>query len=139
MLNNYEEKIPKLQEEFTKIINFVTNDYQNLEIHMTEEKIFRELLKLGQGLLNLYIAKQGTGKNIYRGELPYHKTESRNYISIFGDITIPRAYFWEKESESSEYPMDEKLNLRKETIHIYWINGAKCLLLIVHMINLKKI
>ena len=80
MLNNYEEKIPKLQEEFSKIINLVTNYYQNLEIHMAEEGIFRGLLKLGLGLLNLYVAKQGTGKNIYEGNLPYHKTENRKYI-----------------------------------------------------------
>jgi len=111
MLYNYEEKIPKLQEEFTKIINLAINDYQNLEIHMAEETIFRELLKLGQGLLNLYISKQGTGKDIYEKKLPYHKTENRNYISIFGDITIPRAYFWKKGSESGEYPLDKKLNL----------------------------
>ncbi len=79
-------------------------------MHEVEEVLFQSLLKLGLSLLNEYVEKKGTGKNL-KADLPYHKLENWNYI--FGDMEIPNAYFWEKGSKG-ESPIKKELNLPKQ-------------------------
>ena len=118
MISNYEEKLLNTQEEFKTLIDLVSHGWQYLEIHKVEENLFRKLMGIGLQLLELHITKRGTGKNQYQGKLPYHKDDDWNYISIFGKMDIPRAYFWEKENEDSIHPLDEILNL-SEKHHSY--------------------
>ena len=84
MISNYEEKLLKTQEEFKTLIDLVNYGWKDLEIHKVEENLFRKLIGIGLQLLELHITKRGTGKNQYQGELPYHKDDDWNYISIFG-------------------------------------------------------
>ena len=118
MLNNYEEKLLKNQEEFNNLVNLVTDDWQNLEIHNVEENLFRKLLMLGHDLLELHLAKRGSGKKDYQGEIPYHSDKDWDYISIFGDVNIDRAYFWEEGLGKGVYPLNGDLNL-PERHHSY--------------------
>ncbi|MCF6334149.1 MAG: hypothetical protein L3J12_00205, partial [Spirochaetales bacterium] len=112
MLNNYETKIAGTQEIFNQISRSLLGELQDKELHEVEEVLFRSLLELGLSFLNAYIEKKGTGKNL-EVNLPYHKLETWNYISIFGDMEIPNAYFWKK-GYRGESPIKEELNLPKQ-------------------------
>lgn len=111
MLNNYEAKIAGAQEIFDKISRNLLGEMQEKELHEVEETLFRSLLEMGLSFLNAYIEEKGTGKN-HETNLPYHKLETWKYISIFGDMEIPNAYFWEK-GNKGESPIKKELNLPK--------------------------
>jgi len=118
MLNNYEEKLLKNQGNFDHLVKLVTDDWQNLELHHVEENLFKKLLMIGHDLLELHLAKRGSGKEDYQGEIPYHSKKDWNYISIFGDINVDRAYFWEEGLGKGITPLSEDLNL-PERHHSY--------------------
>jgi len=111
MINNYEEKLLKTQEEFNKLLKLITHDWQELEIHKVEENLFKRLLTLGRNLLELHLTQKGTGKEKYKGDISYHSDKEWKYISIFGDIAIGRAYFWEEGIDKGVYPLNADLNL----------------------------
>lgn len=112
MLGNYEEKIAGAQEIFNQILKSVSGELQNKEIHEVEEELFRSVLKIGHSLLGAFLEKKGSGKEVETA-LPYHKTENWNYISIFGDLEISNAYFWEKGNKGIS-PIKKELNLPKQ-------------------------
>lgn len=118
MISNYEERFVKAQEKFDSLINLITTDWRKLEIHRVEENLFKELLLLGRNLLQLNLAARGTGKENCDGEIPYHSDKDWNYISIFGDVPINRAYFWEKGCGKGIFPLNGILNL-PERHHSY--------------------
>lgn len=43
-------------------------------------------------------------------QIPFHSLKQRNYLSVFGDIKISRAYFW-KSGMAGLFPLDAELNL----------------------------
>jgi|LGVE01.1.fsa_nt_gb hypothetical protein len=112
MLGNYEEKIASAQEVFDQILKSVSGELQNKEIHEVEEELFRTVMKLGHSLLGAFIEKKGSGKDS-KTDIPYHKLENWNYISIFGDLEISNAYFWEKGNKGIS-PIKKDLNLPKQ-------------------------
>ena len=81
MLSNYEEKIAGAQEVFNQILESVSGELQNKEIHEVEEELLHSMLKLGHSLLGAFLEKKGSGKD-FKTDLPYHKTENWNYFSI---------------------------------------------------------
>jgi len=111
MINDHERNILKMQDQIEELSRLLLNDWQTLEIHTVEEKIFRVLLKIGNNALAAYVEKKGTGKNTYGDEIHSHSEKNWNYISVFGSVPIKRAYFWDKEKESGVFPIDEELNL----------------------------
>ncbi len=111
MISHYEEEFAKAQEKFNNLIQLITTDWRKFEIHKVEKNLFQDLLLLGRNLLQLNIAARGTGKADYDGETPYHSEKEWNYISIFGDIPIGRAYFWEEGLGKGIYPLNGVLNL----------------------------
>jgi len=105
----------KLQEQFDFFLNKITSeDWQNMELHKVEEQIFRQALEIGRKGLELFLAKKGTGKNYYSGEITSHKKEYWKYISIFGEVNIPRAYFYQPNMNGGVFPIDKDLNLPKK-------------------------
>ncbi len=112
MLSNYEEKIAGAQEVFNQILESISGELQNKEIHEVEEELFRSVLKLGHSLLGAFIEKKGSGKD-FKTDIPYHKLENWNYISIFGDLEISNAYFW-KNGNKGISPIKKDLNLPKQ-------------------------
>ena len=112
MLSNYESKVAGAQEIFNKITSSLLGELQDKEVHEVEEILFRSVLELGLSFLKAYVKEKGTGQN-HKATLPYHKIEKWNYISIFGDMEIPNAYFWEKGCKGIS-PMKEELNLPKQ-------------------------
>jgi len=111
MLNDHERNILKMQDQIADLSQLLLNEWQAMEIHTVEEKIFRALLKIGNTALAAFIEKKGTGEDAYGDEIHSYAEKNWKYISIFGSVPIPRAYFWNRAGGSGEFPIDEELNL----------------------------
>jgi len=111
MINDHERNILKMQDQIEELSRLLLNDWQALELHTVEEEIFRTLLRIGNNALAAFVEKKGTGENAYGDEIHSHSEKNWNYISIFGNVPIKRAYFWDKEKGSGVFPLDEGLNL----------------------------
>ena len=111
MISDHERNILKMQDQIAELSQLLLKDWQALELHSVEEKIFRALLKIGNTALAAFVEKKGTGENAYGDEFHSHSEKNWNYISIFGNVPIKRAYFWDKEKGSGVFPIDEELNL----------------------------
>lgn len=107
------------------LLKFLSNDAHTCQLHVVEDKMHKLLLALGKDLLNQFLAEKGTGKKEFVKTLnneiiPFHSIKSRNYLSIFGDIAITRAYFW-KPNNKGIFPLDAELNLPTR-IHSYLLD-----------------
>ena len=111
MINDHERNILKMQDQIEEMSRLLFSDWQELELHAVEEEVFRTLLRVGNNALAAFVEKKGTGENAYGDEIHSHSEKNWTYISIFGDIPIKRAYFWDKEKGSGVFPIDEELNL----------------------------
>ncbi len=86
------------------------------QLHEVEENLFRMLLSYGHSLLKEVIARHGDGGSDSQvvndeGEiLRCHNRKSKEYLSIFGELQIHRAYYW-KQGRSGVFPLDNELNL----------------------------
>lgn len=113
-----EENILDVREEFNKLVEFVTRDALTLELHRVEGELFRMLLGLGRMLLELFLRSVGTGHvgptaTLENGSvLRYRRTSPRKYLSIFGEVTIARAYYHE-DGGKGVFPLEARLNLPK--------------------------
>lgn len=111
-----DKKIAEAQQEFNAILDFIIRSATSHEIHQVEDALYRMLLRLGRILLELFILAVGTGMigkelvtqdgAVYR----YLRDSKRKYLSIFGEITILRAYY-AKEGQEGLHPLDARLNL----------------------------
>jgi len=111
-----DRKIEEAQQEFNAIIDYILKSVLGLEIHAVEYGIYRRLLRLGRILLELFVLATGTGRvgeslagedgTVYR----YLRESGCKYLSIFGEITIVRAYYG-KEGRQGFFPLDARLNL----------------------------
>ena len=111
-----EKKIEEARAEFNSILDFVVRAALGREIHEVEEDLYRRVLRLGRILLELYVLACGTGKTgeaLIREDgavFRYLRESGRSYLSIFGEITIMRAYY-AKDGEKGFFPLDARLNL----------------------------
>ncbi len=111
-----QEKIEEARREFNGILDYILQEAMGLEIHRVEDGIYRRLLRLGRILLELFVLATGTGNigealisedgAVYR----YLRDSGCKYLSIFGEITIVRAYYG-KEGREGFFPLDPRLNL----------------------------
>lgn len=90
-------------------------EWQALDLHVVERRLFAEVLELGALLLRVFLERKGTGRSrrIQAGEttIPYHSQKTRRYLSVFGTLEIERAYFWSESSTEGVFPLDRELNL----------------------------
>ena len=124
-------KILETKEEFNGILEFVLTQTTGSEIHQVEREIFRRLLRLGRSLLEVFLFSSGTGKEGSVMECPdgsimrYQRKKVRQYLSIFGKVTISRAYYLGDDGKGV-CPLDAKLNLPKR-LYSYvlqqWMSG----------------
>ena len=100
---------------FTQISEYVRGDALSKDIYTVELELFHMLLELGLTLLREVVERHGDGKvdsPIIRDQnvLPFHMVKPTSYLSIFGEIEIRRAYYWER-GEKGFFPLDATLNL----------------------------
>jgi hypothetical protein len=111
-----DRKIEEARAEFNEILDFIVRTALGRQIHEVEDDLYRRLLRLGRILLELFVLATGTGKSgeTLIGEdgivFRYLRESGRAYLSIFGEITIMRAYY-AKEGEKGFFPLDAWLNL----------------------------
>jgi len=111
-----EQLIVEQQNLFANLDHYIETEATEHELHKSEEIIFHQLQKLGHILLQRVIAKHGDGskersiQSIEGEQVPRYGKKSRQYHSIFGPITIERAYYW-KPGNKGTCPLDAKLNL----------------------------
>lgn len=126
-----EAKILEARDEFNGILEFVRTDAIGSEIHQVEQEIFRKLLRLGRSLLKVFLCSVGTGKQgpiIERADgsvLRYRRETVRQYLSIFGKVTINRAYYLGGGGKGF-FPLDAQLNLPKRMYSYVlqkWMSG----------------
>lgn len=98
-----------------QLMNFITSAAHAQELHQVENHMHKLLLAFGNDLLNQFLNSKGTGQKKFietqnGKKLPFHSIKSRKYLSIFGEITIERAYFWNPGNKGI-FPLDAELNL----------------------------
>ena len=105
---------------FEQILESVTSEQVDKQIHIVEGELFNQVIQLGKKLLEVFIAKQGTGnvgqfyKDANGRERDLHSHRTKQYLSIFGKVTITRTYYW-RQKLGGVYPLDAKLNLPKNS------------------------
>jgi hypothetical protein len=115
-----EQLIVEQQNIFNNIDQYIKTESTEHELHRSEEVIFSELLKLGHILLQRVVANHGDGgkrqsiQTTNGEQLPRHGKKTKLYHSIFGSITIERAYYWKLDSKGI-CPLDAKLNLPRNS------------------------
>ncbi|MBI3170801.1 MAG: ISKra4 family transposase [Chloroflexi bacterium] len=115
----------KVRTDFDILLSAVTgNEAQKSTADQMERHLFKQLLRLGANLLQLYFEIRSTtyprkemmtetGKT-----LPYHSEKSRDYLSIFGELVIKRPYFYAKAAGSGS-PLDAELGLGEDMYSDY--------------------
>ena len=111
-----EQLITQAKKQFDDILSYVQEQAQGQQLNEVEKGIFYALLKLGMTLLLVFFQQKGIG---HKGKVhidkegtrrPYHSIKHREYLSIFGKVSIPRACYWAK-GRHEIYPLDAELNL----------------------------
>ncbi len=128
---NIEELKVEQKELLVEISKFISDEAQEKNLYETERGIFRLLQKLGLSFLKENLAHRGTGKidgpiTVAGKQLPYHSTSDCVYLSIFGEIVIRRAYYWQP-GEKGCCPLDAWLNLpqrRYSYLLCKWVQGT---------------
>ncbi len=113
---NMEQLSVEQKDILEKIKQYIATEAQTKELHEIEEGIFHRLLGLGKSFLKEAVDKRGTGKTteIVRNKdgkmVPFNNISKIVYKSIFGNIIIHRAYYWEY-GKKGIAPLDKELNL----------------------------
>jgi hypothetical protein len=99
-----------------EILTFVRHEAREMEIGEVERRLLPLVMAVGRAALEEFVTEKGTG---YQGkeiadangnQCRYVRDRSRSYRSIFGSITISRAYYYAPGS-SAVFPLDGVLNL----------------------------
>lgn len=83
-----------------------------------EGQLWWRMLALGRLFLDLFFASRSTEEDRQTAYVsdgvsyPYEGERSRRYVSLFGEVTIRRAYYRLK-GQGGYFPLDEKLSLPK--------------------------
>lgn len=120
MTLNSDTIIHEIYQEFTKLIDYVTNDAaQQATAYEIERGLFFWLLRLGAKLLHLFFVSRAenfprTPLMLEQGTtLPYHAEKKRNYQSVFGRVPIWGPYFY-KQGLDSRWPLAAALSLAED-------------------------
>ena len=117
MSSNSKPMIPQLRADFEHLLALVTGpEAQTATIDQMERSLFRQVLRLGFRLLQLFVTVRVEAESHAPlasrdgKRLPYHSQKPRDYFSIFGKLTYERAYFY-AQGQAGQCPLDEALSL----------------------------
>lgn len=107
----------EIRQEFTKLLDYVTNEAaQQATAYEIERGVFLALLRLGAQLLCLFFMTRAKNfshapRTLENGvSLPYHSDKKRTYTSVFGKVPIWGPYFYKKDVGSC-WPLAATLSL----------------------------
>jgi hypothetical protein len=110
------EPISDMASAVNDIITFVRREGQSMEIGEVERHLLSLVMAVGRTALQEFVALKGSGyagKEIIDAQgnrCPYVRDRQCAYRSIFGTISVQRAYYHAVGSEG-EFPLDGELNL----------------------------
>jgi len=109
--------IHQLRMDFEQLLTLVTGpDARTATVSQMERSLFRQVLRLGLKLLQLFLMTRVAAEShtAQRGpdqtRVPYHSQKPRDYFSIFGKLTFARAYFYTP-GQAGLSPLDAALSL----------------------------
>lgn len=114
-----EQSIAQAQEKFNEMVRYVGEAGQSDDAYRAEVRLLRGVLALGRCLLGAWFAgKRGgdVGEAIVTASserLPRERTKSRRYLSVFGELELPRCYY-HKDGSPGIFPLEEEANLPEE-------------------------
>jgi hypothetical protein len=120
MIINQEQALLKAQAQLNQLIESVHSAVEeSRRIDQVERDLMAQLLDLGLTLLNLFVAQHGQGDPGPTRETTHGQTlrrlaqtHDRRYVSIFGELTIPRVVYGTREGQKIELaPLDKTLGL----------------------------
>jgi len=116
MSSNLTEKVQQTQQHFEELMAFVTTEAaQQTTAYQVEQALFKQLLGLGSQLLGVFFAMRAeqsaaSAPTDEAGSvLPLHSYKAPRYVSIFGEVTIKRPYFYRR--GQALLPLDGALSL----------------------------
>ena len=117
MSSNSMQMIHQLRADFERLLALVTGpEAHTATIDQMERSLFRQVLRLGFRLLQLFViwrVEAESHTRLVRSDgsvLAYHSQKPRDYFSIFGKLTFKRAYFYAR-GQGGQCPLDEALSL----------------------------
>ncbi len=111
-----EQGIPNIISLVNEILAFVRESAQGMEIVEVERQLLPMVMAVGKAALEEFVSEKGTGyagKEIIEPQghrLPYVRDRGCAYRSIFGTISIRRAYYHATGSPGV-FPLDGEINL----------------------------
>ena len=107
-----------IQSQMESLIEMVSDDRsdQAQTAYEVESHLWQNLLTLGQQLMQLFFNTQEEAEERQKAykvdgvAYPYRGQRKRQYVSLFGEVTVERAYYWTK-GEAGQFPLDEQLSL----------------------------
>lgn len=117
-LNNYEELYNHFFNVFTQIIK----ESKEIPMDKISYVIQEKLMFLGQKSLESIIRNE-TGNGFSKTHIKdsndntvytYNGLVSKTYISLFGQITLNRAYYYNKEKKKGVFPIEQKYSFLKD-------------------------
>jgi hypothetical protein len=133
MTFNSGQMILQLREDFERLLAFVSGPQaQTATLDQMERSLFREVLHLGYQLLRLFVMRRAEAESHaplvqdQRAVLAYHSQKGCAYFSIFGKLTVERAYFYGR-GGSGQCPLDEALSLPERCYSDLLLESAELL------------
>jgi hypothetical protein len=120
MIMSQEQALLKAHEQFQQLLDSVERAVeQDLRADQVERDLMRRLLDIGLSVLNVFVARHGDGDSGPTVETPEGRTlqrlpepHPRRYVSIFGELVIPRVVYGTREGQKIELaPLDGALGL----------------------------
>ena len=120
-----EKRIAQARESLNAMVAYVLGEGQSQDAYTVEVRVFREVLAMGLHLIAAYFAKKrggDVGKTIVTESgqaLPRERITRRWYLTVFGELRLPRWYY-HKDGSPGIFPLDEETNL-PEDIPSYYV------------------
>jgi len=111
-----ERAIPNIVSLVNGILAFVRGSAQSMEIGEVERRLLPMVMEVGRAALAEFITMKGTGYSgkevvdAQNNRRPYVRDGSRTYRSVFGAVSIRRAYY-HADGLPGVFPLDAELNL----------------------------
>ncbi len=111
-----DQKKARCRQRFEELLAAVTEPKAQT-LDAVEREAFRGLLEVGRLMLETRLAAEAARDQAPEvagpcgRKLPYHSHKPVSYRSVFGEIEVKRAYYWEEGCGEGFCPLDARLNL----------------------------
>ena len=109
------QMISDLRKSFEQIVQFAMCASADTQIHEAEETMLKKMMQMGKEVFKIFLETRGTGsvgavhEDGKGKERDLHSYRERQYFSIFGKVSITRAYYW-RLNAGGIYPLDSRMN-----------------------------